>query len=72
MEPSSERDELIRITANHMKSCLEQYGHGSLDDERIASDMAHFTDGQVQLDVNAMPLKKNSAKVVNEKKRKKR
>jgi len=34
--------------------------------------MAHFTDGQVQLDVNAMPLKKNSAKVVNEKKRKKR
>ena len=72
MEPSSERDELIRITANHMKSCLEQYGHGSLDDERIASDMAHFTDGQVQLDVNAMPLKRNSAKVVNEKKRKKR
>jgi len=72
MEPSSERDELIRITANHMKSCLEQYGHGSLDDERIASDMAHFTEGQVQLDVNAMPLKKNSAKVVNEKKRKKR
>ena len=44
MEPSSERDELIRITANHMKSCLEQYGHGSLDDERIASDMAHFTE----------------------------
>ena len=44
----------------------------NFDDERRASDMAQFTEGQVQLDVNAMPLKKNSAKVVNEKKRKKR
>ena len=28
------------------------WGHGSADDERIASDLARFTDGKIQLDLN--------------------
>ena len=47
-----ERDELIRLTANQMKRDLVQWGHGSIDDEKVADDMARMTDGAVQLDLN--------------------
>jgi hypothetical protein len=34
-----------------MKHNLSQWGHGSNDDEKIASDLARFTDGVIQLDL---------------------
>jgi len=46
------RDELVRQTANHMKRDLATWSHGSMDDEKVASDLAHFTDGIIQLDLN--------------------
>lgn len=46
MEPGPERDELTRLTANQMKRNLIQWSHGSSDDEKIASDLARFTDGK--------------------------
>lgn len=46
------RDELVRQTANHMKRDLATWSHGSMDDEKVASDLAHFTDGAIQLDLN--------------------
>lgn len=52
MPPGEERDELVRITANQMKRDLATWGHGSMDDERVASDLARFTDGKIQLDLN--------------------
>ena len=52
MPAGEERDTLVRYTANQMKRDLAQYGHGSMDDERIASDLAPYTDGVIQLDVN--------------------
>ena len=52
MEYGSERDELIRLTANQMKRDLILWGHGSNEDERVADDMARLTDGKVQLDLN--------------------
>ena len=52
MPVGEERDTLVRYTANQMKRDLAQYGHGSMDDERIASDLARYTDGVIQLDVN--------------------
>ena len=52
MEPGEERDELIRLTANQMKRNLFQWGHGSSDDEKVASDLARYTDGKVQLDLD--------------------
>ena len=52
MPAGEERDTLVRYTANQMKRDLAQYGHGSMDDERIASDLARYTDGVIQLDVN--------------------
>ena len=52
MPEGAEREELIRLTANQMKRDLVQWGHGSMDDEKVADDMARMTDGAVQLDLN--------------------
>ena len=52
MPAGEERDELVKITANQMKRDLAMWGHGSMDDERVANDLARFTDGVIQLDLN--------------------
>jgi len=52
MEPGEEREELIRITANQMKRNLITWSHGFGDDEKVASDLAKYTDGKVQLDLS--------------------
>ncbi|MDD6438036.1 MAG: DUF4290 domain-containing protein [Prevotella sp.] len=52
MPDGPERNELIRQTANQMKRNLMQWSHGSCDDEKVASDLAKFTDGKVQLDLD--------------------
>jgi len=51
MPPSGARDELMRLTANQMKNNLYQWGHGSTSNEKVADDLARFTDGVVQLDL---------------------
>ena len=52
MPEGPERDELVRVTANQMKRDLLTWGHGSMDDERIADDLARFTDGKIQIDLS--------------------
>jgi hypothetical protein len=56
MSEGPERDELVRITANQMKRDLVTWGHGSMDDERIADDLARFTDGKIQIDLSKFRL----------------
>jgi hypothetical protein len=56
MPEGPERDELVRITANQMKRDLVTWGHGSMDDERIADDLARFTDGKIQIDLSKFRL----------------
>lgn len=58
MPAGREFDELVRQTANQMKRDLYQWGHGSTDDERVASDLAAFTDGRVQLDLDTFRFAK--------------
>ena len=53
MPEGPERDELVRITATQMKRDLLTWGHGSMDDERIADDLARFTDGKIQIDLSS-------------------
>lgn len=48
-----EREELIRLAANQMKRDLVLWGHGSSDNEKVASDIARYTDGKVQLDLGS-------------------
>ena len=58
MPEGEERDALVRKTANQMKRDLATWGHGSMDDERVASDLARFTDGIIQLDLNSFVFEK--------------
>lgn len=60
MPAGEERDALIKKTANQMKRDLVMWGHGSADDERIASDLARYTDGVIQLDLNNFMFEKVS------------
>ena len=72
MPEGPERDELARITANQMKRCLYQWSHGSADDEKVANDLARFTDGVIQLDLDTFVFEKiNERDFVEKKKRKK-
>lgn len=71
MEDGPERDELIRITANQMKRNLRQWSNGSADDEKVASDLAAYTGGRVQLDLDTFEFDKMEIKET-ERKRKRR
>ena len=63
-----DRDALVRMVANQMKRDLMVWGHGSSDDEKVASDLAYFTDGKVQLDLDKFKFAKIEVKE-NERKR---
>lgn len=51
MEPGEERNALVAMTANQMRRCLMLYGMGSSSKEKIADDLARYTDGNIQLDI---------------------
>jgi len=70
MPEGEERDTLVRYTANQMKRDLALFGHGSMDDERVASDLARFTDGVIQIDLDAFKFEKVS--LTEDKKKKKK
>ena len=61
MEPGARRDAFVRFVANQMKRSLMQWGHGTCDDEKIASDLARFTDGKIQLDLDTFKFEKINA-----------
>ena len=58
MEPGNERDQLVALTANQMKRDLVIWGHGSMDDEKVADDLARLTNGVIQLDLNNFKFEK--------------
>lgn len=61
MPEGEEREALAFYTANQMKRNLMTWGHGSMSDEKVADDLARFTDGVIQLDLSTMKLEKVSA-----------
>lgn len=77
MEPGEERNELVRMTANQMKRCLLSYGQGAADNEKIADDLARYTDGKIQLDIDTFKfenivLRSGPSSQQSKKKRKRR
>lgn len=54
MPAGKERDTLANLTAMQMYQCLASWGMGTVDKEKVASDMAKYTDGVIQLDVNTL------------------
>lgn len=74
MPEGPERNELVRVTANQMKRCLIQWSNGSSDNEKVASDLARFTDGKIQLDLSNFKFDKMDFRPEpsNERRRKKK
>lgn len=58
MPEGREKDRLVQLTANQMKRDLATWGRGTMDDEKVADDLARFTDGKVQLDLGSMKLER--------------
>lgn len=56
MEATPQRDELVRMLANHMKRDLSNWSTDSMSDEKVADDLAYYTHGQVQLNTTLSPL----------------
>ena len=67
MPEGPERDALVRMTANQMKRDLYQWSHGTASDEKVADDLAHFTDGVIQLDLKTFRFEKINEKDFMEK-----
>ena len=61
MPTGEERDVLVCYTANQMKRNLLTWGHGSMSDEKVADDLARYTDGVIQLDLSKVKLDKAAA-----------
>ena len=72
MPEGRERDELVRQTANQMKRDLAAWGHGSIEDEKVADDLARYTDGKIQIDLQSFRFERIDLPVVNEGKKGKR
>ena len=71
MKPGPDRDALAALTANQMNRDLIQWSHGFSDGEKVADDLAYYTDGVIQLDPKRIKFEKVEARPV-ERKRKKR
>lgn len=52
MPEGEERDELLALTANQMKQSLFNWNRDAMDDEKVASDIEHYTRGRVTLDLS--------------------
>ncbi len=58
MPEGRQRDELIRAAANQMKRDLYQWGHGQMENEKIAADLERLTDGAVKLDLKTFKFER--------------
>lgn len=68
----AERTELTRLAANQMKRDLVLWGHGSSDDEKVASDLADYTDGMIQLDLETFKFDRTETPTRNYERRQRR
>ena len=53
MPEGEERDELLALTANQMKQSLFIWNRDAMDEEKVASDIAQYTKGKVELDLDS-------------------
>lgn len=56
MSEGTQRDQLTLMVANHMKRDLSNWSTDSMSDEKVADDMAYYTDGKIQLTPQQHPL----------------
>lgn len=56
MPEGRSRDTLVQITAGQMYRSLLMWGMATADKEKVASDMARFTDGIIQIDPKELKI----------------
>lgn len=56
MEADPKQKELSVLIANHMKRDLSNWSLDSLSDERVVDDLAEYTHGKVELDLDKVKL----------------
>lgn len=61
MPDGEERDSLINLAAVQMYRCLTMWG-GNADNDKIASDLARYTDGVIQVDPASLKLRQRGRK----------
>ncbi len=49
MPAGAERDRLLSMTANFMKRSLYNWNRDAMDEQKVAADVAAYTDGQVRV-----------------------
>ena len=72
MPEGEEYDALVSKTANQMKRDLVLWGHGSAEDERVADDLARYTNGKIQLDLSTFKFDKVSPSDIKQSGKKKK
>lgn len=72
MQPGIARDRLTYIVANQMKRNLTQWGHGTNSDKKIADDLACYTDGAIQLNLDQFKFEPTGGRNIIDKRRKKK
>lgn len=72
MPAGEERDELVRLTANQMQRSLFVWNRGAAGAEKIVDDLARYTNGVIQVDVNQLDLQEFDGSNVNTSKGKKK
>lgn len=72
MPQGKERTELTRLAANQMKRDLIQWGHGSSDNEKVATDLTDYTDGKVRIDLSRFKFDRTEQPRTFEKKQRRR
>ena len=49
MPAGADRDRLLSMTANFMKRSLYNWNRDAMDEQKVAADVAAYTDGQVRV-----------------------
>lgn len=70
MPEGEEYDALVQLAAGQMKRDLALWGHGC-SDEKVADDLAVYTDGRVQPDPSMFKFKKPAVRMVERKRKRK-
>jgi hypothetical protein len=55
-----------------MKRMLLQWSHGTTDDEKVAADLEHYTDGRIKLDLKTFKFEKINERDFHDNRRKKK
>ena len=71
MPEGPQRDALVNITAAQMYRSLQMWGMATVDKEKVASDLARFTDGVIQVMPQELKFETSGGNAGKKKKRKK-